>query len=445
MPRVVDRLLVLLLCAVIHGALGCEAAAPESDAVPAPPEKSDSPLDLGYEVTGVKAWYLVGDGLTPGQDALTVKVRPVAASPHTIRLWLDGGDPTTLTKAGTSFTATVDLAALGIGEHEVLLAADSSATAFARLTFRRSYPFYVVVSNDWDDPDNPDANLARQQALHDRHSALKLTHFVGPYTFTDPSVTAARARDLAQLVTALRDDYGDEIGLHIHPYCSFVEQTSVPCRTSPSYSEPVSDATGYTVSLAAYAETEMTALLAEAVAIFEAQGLGRPTSFRAGGWTAQIHTLRALAGAGFVVDASGCNWSRLEEWEGVAGTSLYDWVRANWATIDDTTQPYYPSADDMLASIPPQLAILEVPDNGILADYVTADEMIAILRENWDGSPLTEPRTLSIGYHPPSLSQAYFARIDGALTHIDGLLAQDDRGPISYTTMSALPLVWRAP
>ena len=45
------------------------------------------------------------------------------------------------------------------------LAADRSETAFARLTFLSSHPLYVIVSNDWDDPDNTATALALQEEL----------------------------------------------------------------------------------------------------------------------------------------------------------------------------------------------------------------------------------------------------------------------------------------
>ncbi|MBI5482261.1 MAG: hypothetical protein HY906_25625 [Deltaproteobacteria bacterium] len=410
---------------------------------PREPDKGDSPEAQGYQVGGLRAWYLIGNSVTSGTDTLEVAVMPTTAKPRYIYLWLDRGTPVKLTKRGGTFRAAVDIATIAPGAHEVLLAANGATKAFAQLTFQRSHPFYVVVSNDWDDPDSPDANLARQQALHDRHADLKITHFFGPYTFTDPAVAPTRATYLADLVKTMRDTYDDEIGLHIHPWCSFVEQAGLACRTSPSFGYANGDDTGYTVVLAEYSEEEMATMLAEADSIFIAHGLGKPLTFRAGGWTSQIHTLKALHAAGFVVDASGCNWSRLEAWQNVPGASLYAWNQANWATIDDLSQPYYPNVTDILTSVAPQVGILEAPDNGILADYVTTDEMVEIFQKNWDGTALTEPRALSVGYHPVSFGNPYYTNLDGALTHFDQHLASADAGPVSYATMSQLPFVWQ--
>ena len=97
----------------------------------------------------------------------------------------------------------------------------------------------------------------------------------------------------------------------------------------------------------------------------------------------------------------------------------------------------------MLADAPPHLSILEVPDNGLLVDYVSGQEMIDMFRSNWPGGrALAEPTVYSIGYHPPNFSESYFQRIDTALTEIDRHLAVDGNGPVRYIRMSDIPRVF---
>jgi hypothetical protein len=127
---------------------------------------------------------------------------------------------------------------------------------------------------------------------------------------------------------------------------------------------------------------------------------------------------------------------------GQPGTTLFDWNAEHWAPIDERSQPYYPSTGDLLMTGESSVGGLEVPDNGILADYVTADEMIEMLRANWDGGALSEPRQYSIGYHPPSLDQRFFERVDGALDEVDRHLAVNGDGPIVYATLSEMVRVW---
>lgn len=406
---------------------------PIGDQGPQPPGKDDGGA---YVVDGARPWYLAGNELTAA-DRLELAI----AGPEdtgVVDLWLDGRFVQRERMRDGQATFSIDLADVPVGSHTALLAADGANVAFAAVRFQKSHPLYVAVSNDWDNADNGDAMLERQERLHARHPHLVLTHFVGPYTFTDPAVSPARRAYLADWVTRLRETEGDEIGLHVHPWCHFVESAGVTCRTTPSFARS-SDASGYTVILSSYTEPELARMFVRARELFEANGLGTPTSFRAGGWTAETNVLKALVTAGHVADSSACNWSRLEEWADNPGAVLYPWNREHWASIDETSQPYYPAEDDILADREPHLPILEVPDNGALVDYVSSREMIEMFERNWPGrAPLAEPVVYSIGYHPPNFSETYFQRMDQTLSELDRHLAVDGNGPVVYARVSDL-------
>lgn len=397
--------------------------------------------DPAFTITKLRAWYLIGNAATPDDGSLSVDVAP-PPSTEFVDLWIDGKYQGELKPSGGSRAITVDISALAPGDHEALLSSDSAKTAFARRTFTRTHPLYIVTTTDWDDADNPEINLTRQEELHAAHPDLKVTHFVGPYTFTDPLITPQRQSELVAWVQKMRDSFGDEIGLHIHPYCSFIDTTSVPCRTEPSLAQSVPDTSGYTVQLSSYTEEEFKTILDAADALFMANGLGKPTSFRAGAWSAEANTLRALASAGYVADTSAVNWAKLEEWEGLQGATLYEWNKTHWASIDATSQPYYPNQDDALSSAAPTIPILEVPDNGALVDYVTGAEMIEVLQANWKSGALEAPRQVSVGWHPPNFSKAFKLRMDELFTFADQSLFSADKGPIVYTTLSPMHLVW---
>lgn len=429
------RLKSLLLALLVACSETGEPPVDESE--PEAPTKEDG----AFQVAGARGWYLAGNALTPGQDKLEFTV---AGNASVVDLWIDGRYTKRATKVGGKFTFSIDIRQLPAGPHRALLAADGARVAFAALPFQKSHPLYVVVSNDWDDPDNGDDKLERQERLHARHPELLLTHFVGPYTFTDPSVSPARRARLVEWVTNLAQTEGDEIGLHVHPWCNFISTAGVTCRTSPSFAYANGDTSGYTVILASYTRTELEKIFGRASELFQQNGLPRPTSFRAGGWTANEDVLAALVTAGHVTDSSGCNWSRLEEWRNHAGAALYAWNQEHWSAIDETSQPYFPQTTDMQADAAPHLPLLEVPDNGLLVDYVTGNEMIEMLDKNWPNrGALAEPVTYSIGYHPPNFSESYFSRIDQALTEIDKHLASEGKGPIVYVRMSDLPKVYR--
>jgi hypothetical protein len=435
---------MLLAAALLAGLVAACSAGRDADVpdgVPTPPSKEDS---SDFTVSGARAWYLVGDTLTPGNDTLELSIAgPSTAS--VVDLWIDGKYAKRAHRSSSKWTFAVDISGLPPGDHEALLAADGEPFAFAAVDFKRSHPLYVAVSNDWDTGDHPDDKLERQDRLHANHPELVITHFVGPYTFTDPTVSPARAKLLVDWVKGYQQSKGDEIGLHVHPWCNFVTKAGVTCRSAPSFAY-ASDPTGRTVILGSYTPAELDKLFAKANDLFVANGLPRPTSFRAGGWTSTLEIVKALDSAGHVADASAVNWSKLEEWENVPNAALYSWNREHWMPIDETSQPYYPNVDDILADAPPHTAVLEVPDNGALVDYVSANEMISMFKANYKpGQALAETRHYSIGYHPISFSEEFFTRINGALTEIDKHLAAHDNGPVIYARMSDLPKAFPQP
>jgi hypothetical protein len=264
---------------------------------------------------------------------------------------------------------------------------------------------------------------------------MRITHFWAPYTYTDPGVNTARQIELDTWIQAQRDDFHDEIGLHIHPYCNFVTHAGLTCITDHSTVYPMGDPSGYTVELAAYGRDELGVLLRSAFDLFAQHGLGKPRTFRAGGWTADLQTLLALEDNGFIADTSALNWRRIEEWQGY---ELYTWTMEHWGPIDDTSQPYLPSRTDILKSTPgSNLALLEVPDNGVMIDYVSLTEITGIFDANWGGGALAAPRTLMMGFHPATgFTAAEYQRVAGFLDYADMHLASSDRGPVVYTTLS---------
>jgi hypothetical protein len=171
--RRMRRLLLSVAC------VGCSAAShPAPDIAPRPPGKADS----DYTINGNKTWYLIGDGLTPGDDRVELTVQAPATTQF-VDLWLDGQFVTRTTAAPEGFAFSVPLDNVAAGPHDVLLAADGASTAFGEVTFQRSAPLYVDVTNDWDTGDHGDDKLERQDRLHANHPHLVLTHFVGPYMY----------------------------------------------------------------------------------------------------------------------------------------------------------------------------------------------------------------------------------------------------------------------
>lgn len=416
-------------------AVGCGDPDPNA-AKPKPPSANDP----AFAVAGLHDWYLAGDVATPGQDDMAMVVTPPGGTDF-VDVYVADLPVQRMGKQSDGFGIELSIKDVPIGTHEILWTANGSDTAFAKVTFQRSAPYYVMVSTDYDFSEPGMNSTAYMDMIHQAHPSLKITHFWPPYTYTDPAVTDARRAQLTTWIQTQRDMFGDEIGLHIHPYCNFVTDAGLTCITDQSTVYPAGDDTGYTIRFNAYDRTAAGTLLQHAKDIFNAHGLGTPKTFRAGGWTADLSSLQALGDTGFIADSSALNWARIEEWKGYA---LYDWNMEHWATIDDTSQPYYPSNTDVLMSTPgSDMGLLEVPVNGVMMDYVNTMQLQMMFDENWDGTPLTEPHVIMTGFHPsttlPGADQTYMTKF---LNLADLHLAKDGLGPVVYITLSELTPVF---
>ncbi len=428
-------------------AAGCSGPRPATDAgadagppaIRTTPPNAPMEDDPNFQVTA-RRWLMAGDPLTP-RDALVDVVVTAPAGTRVVDAWIDA-TPGVRLEARADGTFHVSLDAPAAGDHTLLLAADGSATAFAARPLHVSAALYSVVSVDWDDSDPGTPNLTRMETLRAHHAHLAYTQFLGPYVLTDPATTPARKQELLAWVLRQRTA-GDEIGLHIHPRCSFVDTTTVPCRAMPSCVYPEGDPTGYTVILAAYTTDEQTTLFQASADLFVRNGLARPVSFRAGGWTAGLNTLDALQRAGYTVDSSALPPESIQHAWGAY--ELGRWTTMNWTGITPTSQPYHPSRSNIVAPDPaPAFSVLEVPDNGTLVDYMLGPAMITVLRQNWPDPAvsLLAPRVFQIGLHPGSYSASFHARMETALTEVDLHLYADDTGPIVYARLGDLTRVW---
>ncbi|MDB4958124.1 MAG: hypothetical protein JWO36_5693 [Myxococcales bacterium] len=410
--------------------VGCNSdyPAPKSQLPTAPAAN-----DPAFTISDIRNWYLIADAATPGNDALSVMVIPPTGTKF-IDAYVADLPPVRMDEYTDAFRVKVDIKTLAAGAHDVLLTADGSDTAFAKLTFNRSAAYYVLVSTDYDFSDPGTYAIGYMDWLHRDHKGMRITHFWAPYTYTDPVVTDVRRGELDTWIKKQRDTFHDEIGLHIHPYCNFVVDAGLTCITNRSTVYTTGDMSGYTINLSAYGRTDFSTLLQHAFTLFSQHGLGKPTTFRAGGWTADLNTLLALNDNGFIADTSALNWARIEEWK---GAELYNWNMSHWAPINDTSQPYWPSQTDVLSSAAPDMGLLEIPDNGVMIDYVSVAEMNGIFDANWDGSPFATPRTLMMGFHPATgFTDAEYRRVDELLKHADAHLAATGLGPVVYITLS---------
>ena len=446
MTQRLRSLLVVLLAPWLNVAAcgGDETTQSTTGTVPEEPVRPLDPAanDPAFAVSALPRYVLAGDDLTASTSSFELRVTPTAAVSK-LDLWLDDAKAMPLTQDGADFVVQVPVEALAVGTHSLMLAERDAKEGFFKGDFTKGHALYVVISTDWDFPDVDDRVLDHHEELHVNHPELKITHLIGPYTFTDPAVTQARRDEIVAWAKGMRENHADEIGLHVHPRCTFVETVGIPCLSQPSVAYPEGDTSGYTVRLGAYSRDDWNLMFAKADEIWASIGFGKPTSFRAGAWTLETHVAQALSDAGFVVDSSAVNWPYMEEW---IGYDLYDWNMSQWQPIGDTSQPYYPSDDSVLpGGSGAPLTMLEVPDNGVMVDYWTVEEMQGIFDANWTGQALAEPIQVSTGFHPAPTayySKAEYTRLDKFFTYVDQFLASQGQGPVIYIRMSDAAVVW---
>ncbi len=397
-----------------------------------PPENPPAPA-TDKPIGSLKRWYIRSPIENRPGPSVRLATPSLVAPP--VHAWIGES----LAGAFSGDSIVIDLSDIPPGRYMLHLAEPGADAAFASDSFYISLPFFVNVSNDWDMPINAhsfDSNLIASEELRHRFPELVMTHYAGPYAFTDSAIDESRKAWLTSWLLRQKREYDDEIGLHIHPYCTFVELADIPCLFNP---EPVivgPSVDGYETGCYRYDRQQFRALLLVADSIFDRYDIDKPVSFRAGGWTADTHTIAALAEAGYLVDASGCNMDRCEELE---GSWLGDWLTNRWPAITDTTQPYYPP-EGYPGS--PNEAVLEIPNNGALIDYVDSTEMVEIFESIWDGGPLISPLVFSIGYHPDTW-HAYHKRLKGILTYLESHLAKRGKGPVVYATSKEIARIWR--
>ena len=270
---------------------------------------------------------------------------------------------------------------------------------------------HVVVSVDWEGSRFNAEDLAAFSQFRDDFPNVRLTHFLNAayYTKLAPDDVRAAVNATDQIRTALRD--GDEIGLHVHADDHLLRAAGVAPKKFPSWNN-LPDETGHSVPLSAFSEEEVRRIVAWSCRTLERQGFKRPTAFRAGGWHAGGNVMNALAAEGFAVDSSEVPT---------------DWLPRHFGEVPDL----WPDATRVSQPYHLQDGLVEVPDNGCLADYVTADQMVDTFKAVvQSGQREAKPVVLSLGFHQETAAK-FLPRLRNALLEIE-LRAAMQRIPLSY-------------
>ena len=282
----------------------------------------------------------------------------------------------------------------------------------------------LAISVDWEGRDLRAENLAAMAALREALPGVPLTHFLNAAYYTKPGADAARIT--SQIAGAVLP--GDEAGLHVHGWRSLFAAAGVAFRERPSFwgegwpLQPSANDLGHEVEIGAYEVDELRAVLRLSRERLGAAGFPIGASFRAGGWMATPPVLEAIRAEGFLVDSSATDSKWHDELQGMA---LHARIPEVWPGVTERSQPF--------AIETPAGRVLEMPDTGALADYVTAAEMVAHLRAAAERLAADPGRDLfvHIGFH-----QETAARYAPRVTEAVRTLAAERELPLVIETLA---------
>lgn len=288
----------------------------------------------------------------------------------------------------------------------------------------------ILVTVDWEGRDLLESNLSAMENLRERFPDLKLVHFLNAAYFTKPD---ASATDVTKKINRAVLP-GDERGLHIHGWKELFEASGVAFRNEPTFWDEHGTVTnctfdcGHEVPISAYEVAELQKVIRFSVDTLDDNGFGRAVSFRAGGWMADAKVREALVLEGFITENSAVPSDFLES--EIGELPLHGWVEDLWRGTTSISQPHEIDTESGW--------LIEVPDNGALADYMTGPEMVSVYEDNkeeWLANTRSEI-IVSIGFHQETAAK-FTPRVAEALDKIlEDAKANDI--PVKFATIEEL-------
>lgn len=370
-----------------------------------------------------KTWYLPSDSDLTYSISLPQGLFSYWSS-QPGQLAVDDSQVYPLAISGQTATATIPLDSIQYGPHtlraQFTLKQKTFTTKPSSIVY--SAPLYVTWTIDWEGYDVPAPFLEGLTQTSAKYS-LPMTQLFNPRIYTSADILPTRADQLTAWVIDRVQNNQDEIGLHLHMFPDLVALSGVEPKLEPVWG---GNLPGYDVLTTAYSYADMVNILSSAKTLFTDHGLPTPTSYRAGAWFANLDTLQALQDTGFLVDSSGRTAYHF-------GTHN---IPGPW-TLTTTTQPYFPSLLDQNHALPPpNLKLLEVPNNGADDFAFTAADMIARFDQNFDQTPLTSPKQVTFLSHPQWYDVRRQQKMDQVFSYIDRFLASKGTGPVVYATLN---------
>lgn len=283
----------------------------------------------------------------------------------------------------------------------------------------------ICVTVDWEGLDLKAENFRAMADLRKVFGSLPLTHFICPAYLT-------RGGEAAPIVAQIRSAIckNDEVGVHVHCWESLVTSAGVPLPHNPPtwyvegydlkvhYGDHGQIDKGHGVPLGSYSVEDAGKIIVHAIQLLT-QVVDKPSvSFRCGGWMSADHVQTALREKHVLYDSSSTDapYFRTINSKIERSCKLGTWVPQLWGTAESDT--YYlantqsrrvePAGGNNLSqpyAIPKAVSfVLQVPDNGVLADYLTAQLIYDRLHEAW-GQAAARNFVHVCGFHQESATK----------------------------------------
>ncbi|MFC1647343.1 hypothetical protein ACFL1A_03605, partial [Patescibacteria group bacterium] len=286
----------------------------------------------------------------------------------------------------------------------------------------------IAWNIDWEGWSVPDVTLDQIDDISANYGNIPITHFFNPMVFAEKNINSAHTKKLTSWVIARQNKYDDEVAMHIHMFYELVRQSGVTSKNSPRWGFNSND--GYDVISTNYSKEDFKTILNWSMSQFAHNGLGIPLGYRAGGWFTDIKMLEVLQEAGFEYDSSGRdsnNWN---------GKKINPW------SLNNTTQPYYPSIDNINTSLDVNLNILEIPNNGGNSYEYNSDVLINNFKDNYSGGFSDTTKVVNYMSHA-QWANIEFPRIQKTLNYIFRYSYTSDNGPVLFTTLYNIKQQWK--
>lgn len=295
-----------------------------------------------------------------------------------------------------------------------------------------------IITVDWEGAYMRQKDIDGMVAFREKYPSIKMLHYLNPayYTKSETDKNRLDSQDINRMTNSVLR-VGDEHGLHIHPWRSLVESSGVSFQSSPSIadrkmvekyfacdSDKKNDC-GHDIALNTYTNVEdIRKIIRKSIEILTNNGFNRPRSFRSGAWVSNNQIIEALGREGILYDSSAVPPELISSsfWNGKPLESI---ISNLWRGIKTNSQPYSINLEG-------KPKVMEIPDNGALADYMEAEKMLDVFKKNVEKWRENSDHIYFyvIGFHQETASR-YLNRVDKVVKLIE-----------DYTRENNIPFQW---